>query len=137
MSTTPESISMAAIQASTASPSVTAPDSTLTIEIGDGAHFRAALERRLQSLGPGAGEVPGAEASLGEKMIVRATELAGEMKTDQKYVSKLLEQATRTGEQMHLIKALMALNDYQLRAQFASKMISKATASVDQLTRMQ
>jgi hypothetical protein len=56
---------------------------------------------------------------------------------DQQYVSKMLEQATRTGDSMQLMKAMMALNDYQIRVQTISKTVSKAASAVDQLARLQ
>ncbi|WP_211474778.1 EscI/YscI/HrpB family type III secretion system inner rod protein [Collimonas humicola] len=112
----------------------------LSAEHGDGAQFRAALERHMQA---GSEAVAGARRpgknnnSLGDKMIARSVDLAGEVKKDQQYVSKMLEQATRTGDSMQLMKAMMALNDYQMRVQFISKTASKATSSLDQLTKLQ
>lgn len=70
-------------------------------------------------------------------MMTRTTDLATELKKDQQYVSKLLEQATRSADSMHLMKAMMALNDYQMRVQFVSKTVSKATSALDQLTKLQ
>ena len=69
--------------------------------------------------------------------MTRAGDLAGEVKKDQQYVSRMLEQATRSGDSMQLMKAMMALNDYQMRVQFISKTASKATSSLDQLTKLQ
>lgn len=130
----------------------------VSIEPGDGTQFRAALERQMQAGASnasggsgtngangvgGAGNAGGAhrpgkiDNSLGDKMIARAGDLAGEVKKDQQYVSKMLEQATRTGDSMQLMKAMMALNDYQMRVQFISKTASKATSSLDQLTKLQ
>ncbi|KRB72986.1 EscI/YscI/HrpB family type III secretion system inner rod protein [Noviherbaspirillum sp. Root189] len=105
----------------------------------DGAQFRAALERHMNA---GAGGVQGAtrpdnDGSLGQKMGARATNLATEINKDQQYVSKLLETATRTGDSMQLMKAMMALNDYSIRVQTVAKTVSKAASSVDQLTKLQ
>lgn len=105
-------------------------------ELGDGAQFRAALERQMQGIGK-ASPPESNKVSLGERMMNRTTDLAGELKKDQQYVSKLLEQATRSADSMQLMKAMMALNDYQMRVQFISKTASKATSSLDQLTKLQ
>lgn len=108
----------------------------LSIESGDGAQFRAALERHMNANG-GAKPSANNEGSLGNKMMVRASDLASAVKKDQQYVSTMLEQATRSGDSMQLMKAMMALNDYQMRVQFISKTASKATSSLDQLTKLQ
>ncbi|WP_242490131.1 EscI/YscI/HrpB family type III secretion system inner rod protein [Noviherbaspirillum cavernae] len=104
----------------------------------DGAQFRAALERHMNA-GTGGVQATGTDnnGSLGQKMAARATNLATEINKDQKYVSKLLETATRTGDSMQLMKAMMALNDYSIRVQTVAKTVSKATSSVDQLTKLQ
>lgn len=113
---------------------------TASVEKGDVDQFQAALQRRLLSSNKES-EVAGVQGTgkntLGDKIMNRCTSLAGEMKTDQEYVSKLLEQATRTGDSMQMMKAMMALSDYQTRVQFVSKTVSKAASSIDQLTRMQ
>lgn len=105
---------------------------------GDAAQFRAALQRHLQTA---EGGVQGVHAkgkdSLGDKIMNRCNAVAGEIKEDQQYVSRLLEQATRTGDSMQMMKAMMALSDYQTRVQFVAKTVSKATSSLDQLTRLQ
>jgi len=103
----------------------------------DGEAFRAALDRQSQSPSSNAPAKSDNKVSLGDKIIQRADTLAGEIKNDQKYVSKMLEQATKTGDSMQLMKAMMALNDYQLRVQFVSKTVSKATTSLDSLTKLQ
>jgi len=113
-------------------------DGSSSVGAADVAQFQAALKRQQPAFEAGAPKVEGTgKASLGDKIMTRANSLAGEMKNDQAYVSKLLEQATRTGDSMQLMKAMMALSDYQTRVQFVSKTISKATSSLDQLTRMQ
>jgi len=108
----------------------------LRVEPADGAQFRAALERHLGA-GPGVGPAEANKNSLGDRIITRATDLASSLKHDQQYVSKMLEQATRSADSMQLMKAMLALNDYQLRVQFVSKTASKAASSVDQLTKLQ
>lgn len=108
----------------------------LPSDSGDAAQFQAALERHMSASSaarPGAGN----EGSLGDKIMVRASDLASEVKKDQQYVSKVLEQATRSGNSMDLMKAMMALHDYQMRVQFISKTASKATSALDQLTKLQ
>ncbi|MGZ3240063.1 MAG: EscI/YscI/HrpB family type III secretion system inner rod protein [Burkholderiaceae bacterium] len=112
---------------------------TSPVEKGDGAQFRAALERHTNAhTNAMTGHKPvGNSESLGDKIMVRAGDLSSQVQKDQQYVSKLLEQATRTGDSMQLMKAMMALNDYQMRVQFISKTASKATSSVDQLTKLQ
>lgn len=87
---------------------------------------------------PAAAAAPGhGPASLGERVMQRATNLSGELQKDQKYISKTLEQATRSGDSMQLMKAMLALSDYQTRVQFVSKAASKAAGALDQLTKLQ
>jgi hypothetical protein len=107
------------------------------IESGDGAQFRAALERHMNASGGATKPTGNNEGSLGNKIMVRASDLASAVKNDQQYVSKMLEKATATGDSMQLMKAMMALNDYQMKVQFISKTASKATSSLDQLTKLQ
>jgi hypothetical protein len=110
----------------------------LSIESGDGAQFRAALERHMNANGgAGAKQSGNNEGSLSDKMMVRASDLASAVKKDQQHVSAMLEQATHSGDSIQLMKAMMALNDYQMRVQFISKTASKATSSLDQLTKLQ
>lgn len=99
-----------------------------------GEHFRAMFE---QYLNKDAQHMKPNTQSLGSALAQRTTNLASQVKQDQLYVSKLLEQATRTGDSMQLMKAMMALNDYQLRVQTISKTVSKASSSVDSLTKLQ
>lgn len=107
---------------------------TRTVEHPDAAQFRQAMERQHNMNPP-----PGAarEPSLGQVIASRASGLAGELKKDQQYVSRLLEKATTSGDSMHLMRAMLALNDYQLRVQTVSKVVSKASTSVDSLTKLQ
>ncbi|AIY39651.1 hypothetical protein LT85_0491 [Collimonas arenae] len=102
--------------------------------------FRAALEQH-GAAAPAASTAPkvqhGNRVSLGDKIMAHATDLAGDVKQNQVHVSKMLEQATRSGDSASLMKAMLALNDYQTRVQFVSKTVSKATSSLDQLTKLQ
>jgi hypothetical protein len=104
------------------------------MDAADSAQFRLALERHMKG---DPARIKTDNASLGSAIAGRATHLAAEIKQDQQYVSKLLEQATRTGDSMQLMKAMMALNDFQLRVQTVSKVVSKAVTSVDSLTKLQ
>lgn len=108
----------------------------LSIESGDGAQFRAALERHMNANGA-ARPAGNSEGSLSDKIMARASDLASGVKKDQQHVSTMLEQATRTGDSMQLMKAMMALQEYQMKVQFISKTVSKATSSLDQLTKLQ
>lgn len=105
----------------------------------DAHEFAQALQRHLHTAAPGItpADAGSDKLSLTSRISARASDLAGEIQKDQQYVSKLLEHATATGDQMVMMKAMLALNDYQTRVQFVSKTISKASTSVDQLTRMQ
>lgn len=79
--------------------------------------------------------VGNSEGSLADKMRERASDLTSDFKKDRQYVPTTLEQATRTGSSMQLMKkTMMPLNDYRIRVQFIFKTASKATSSIDQLT---
>lgn len=102
----------------------------------DSAQFRAALDRVMADtthVAPTAGD----GKSMGQVAAARFSDLASEFQKDQQYVSKMLEKATRTGDSMHLMRAMLALNDYQIRVQAMSKTVSKAAGAIDQLTKMQ
>jgi hypothetical protein len=100
----------------------------------DAAQFRQAMDRQQGSNRPAG---PAQEPSLGQVLATRASGLAGEMNKDQQYVSKLLEKATTSGDSMQLMRAMLALNDYQMRVQTVSKVVSKASTSIDSLTKLQ
>lgn len=100
----------------------------------DVAHFQAMFQQHLNQQ---ALRMKPDTHSLGSALAQRTTNLASEVKKDQLYVSKLLEQASRTGDSTQLMKAMLALNDYQLRVQAISKTVSKASTSVDSLTKLQ
>lgn len=107
-------------------------------ESADAAQFRAALAQHTKSDAVFNSAIHGSNrASLGEKIMGRAGELASDLKADQAHVSQMLDQATRAGDSASLMKAMLALSDYQMRVQFVSKTVSKATSSLDQLTRLQ
>lgn len=110
------------------------------LDHGGSAQFRAALEQYMGSGGAGgagAQAKAGDNKSLGNIIAERATNLAGNVKEDQQYVSKMLEQATRTGDSLHLMRAMMALNDFQLRVQTISKTVAKSATAIDSLTKLQ
>jgi hypothetical protein len=104
--------------------------------VEDGAQFRAALDRHMADPIPEV-QATGTGKSMGDVVAARFSGLASEFQKDQQYVSKLLEKATRTGDSMHLMRAMLALNDYQIRVQVMSKTVAKAAGSIDQLTKMQ
>lgn len=106
------------------------------VPAADIANFESALQRQMQSRSTTPASDSG-KVSLGDKLMERTTNLAGSIQKDQQYVSKLLEQATRTGDSMQLMKAMLALGDYQTRVQTISKTVSKATSAVEQLTKLQ
>jgi hypothetical protein len=100
--------------------------------------FRAIMERQARQAADGGHAVSGAAGNgLGERIIGRATALSGQLHNDQQYISKTLEQAARAGDSMQLMKAMLALSDYETRVQFISKAASKAASAVDQLTKLQ
>ncbi|MBB5391346.1 MULTISPECIES: EscI/YscI/HrpB family type III secretion system inner rod protein [unclassified Herbaspirillum] len=100
----------------------------------DGEHFKAMFEQYMNK--DAMRHKPNTN-SLGSVLAQRTSSLASEVKQDQLYVSKLLEQASRTGDSMQLMKAMMALSDYQIRVQTISKCVAKASTSVDSLTKLQ
>jgi hypothetical protein len=121
-----------------------ANNSSVRIDVSSPTHadtreFSQALQRHMHTATPGLQPAVGGtdSNSLSSRIAHRATDLANEVQKDQQYVSKMLEQATQTGDQMTMMKAMLALTDYQTRVQFVSKTISKSSTSVDQLTRMQ
>jgi hypothetical protein len=109
----------------------------------DGAEFREIMARQAGPAGapgqaaPAAGAGAGGHAGLGERIMQRAGALSGELRKDQQYISRSLEQATRSGDSMQLMQAMLALSDYQTRVQFVSKAASKAASAIDQLTKLQ
>jgi len=100
----------------------------------DSGEFHAAYERQL-TLG-GRPPVPQGE-SLGQVIAGRATGLADQVQKDQQNVSRLLEQASASGDSMQLMRAMLTLNDFQLRVQTVSKVVAKAGSAVDSLTKLQ
>jgi hypothetical protein len=113
------------------------------LDHGGSGQFRAALERHMGvgaaggAAGPAGPSPAGDSKSLGHVIAGKTTNLAAEIKKDQQYVSKLLESATRTGDKIHLMRAMMALSDFQMRVQTISKTVSKAATSIDSLTKLQ
>lgn len=100
----------------------------------DSGEFQAAYQRQL-TLG-GRPPVPQGE-SLGQVIAGRATGLADQVQKDQQNVSRLLEQASASGDSMQLMRAMLTLNDFQLRVQTVSKVVAKAGTAVDSLTKLQ
>lgn len=82
--------------------------------------------------------VSGADSnSIGKKLVSGLSEMSGRLKADHKHVSSMIEKATVGGDNTMMMRAMMALNDYQQRVQIISKTVTKAAASLDQLTRLQ
>ncbi len=107
----------------------------------DSAEFRAIMARHLNEGAAGAGPEAGPGAShgksLGARIIERATGLSEEVKQQQHDISKQLERASHSGNPMEMVKAMVALHDYQQRVQVIAKVASKATSALDQLTKLQ
>ncbi|MGW8393179.1 EscI/YscI/HrpB family type III secretion system inner rod protein [Pseudoduganella sp. HUAS MS19] len=109
---------------------------------GEGAaNFKVQLQVQQQQFRSGAQQdlaPPGiGQDSLAAVMAERAAGLAGDVNRHQQYVSRMLERATASGDSLHLMHAMLALNDYQLRVQTISKVVSRASSSVDSLTKLQ
>ncbi len=75
--------------------------------------------------------------SIGSRMVAGLSDIAGHLKADHKAVSSMIEKATLAGDDAMMMKAMLALADYQQRVQIVSKTVSKAASSLDQLTRLQ
>ncbi|NRR30399.1 type III secretion protein [Oxalobacteraceae bacterium] len=125
-------------------PAGSAGSDRLTLEIAppppDGARFDAALEQQLQARGggaTGAAAGPAGHTTLGEQLATRASDLSSELKKDQQHISRMLESASSSGDSMQLMKAMMALSDYQMRVQTIARTVSKASQAFDQLTKLQ
>ncbi|CDG82325.1 EscI/YscI/HrpB family type III secretion system inner rod protein [Janthinobacterium agaricidamnosum] len=124
-----------------ASASAGGAKSVLVLDAPDGAAFRATLARQMEQAQPAssvAPATPGTDGgSLGDRLMTRVSDLASDVQENHAIVSRSLEQATRQGNPEQMMKAMMALNDYQTRIQFISKVTSKAISSLDQLTKLQ
>ncbi len=103
----------------------------------DGAQFSAALEQQLRAPAGAAPAGPNGHLTLGDKLTARASDLSGQLKKDQQHISRMLESASGSGDSMQLMKAMMALNDYQMRVQTIARTVSKASQAFDQLTKLQ
>lgn len=79
----------------------------------------------------------GGQNSIGSRLVNGLSDMAGRLKADHKVVSSLVEKATVGGDDALMMKAMMALGDYQQRVQIVSKTVAKAASSLDQLTRLQ
>lgn len=118
----------------------TSERAVFVMEAPDGAAFRADIARHLadnRAAAPSAGTSPAGGASLGERMLGLTTEMASDVQQNHAIVSRALDKATRSGEPMDLMKAMMTLNDYQTRVQVITKVTSKAISALDQLTKLQ
>ena len=74
---------------------------------------------------------------IGQRLLNGLSGMSDRLKADHKYVSSLIEKATVGGDDAMLMRALVALGDYQQRVQVVTKTVSKAASSLDQLTRLQ
>lgn len=91
-----------------------------------------------QTGGPGTVAPAGLDGkSIGGRMVAGLSDIAGHLKADHKAVSSMIEKATLAGDDAMMMKAMLALADYQQRVQIVSKTVSKAASSLDQLTRLQ
>jgi hypothetical protein len=77
------------------------------------------------------------DTGLGGKVMAGLNGLSERMRADQRHISSLIEKATVGGDMTMMIKASMAVGDYQNRVQLTARAVSKAATSLDQLTRLQ
>jgi hypothetical protein len=105
----------------------------------DAQRFAQALAAyKEQKANPAAVAPSGIESkSIGSRMIAGLSDIAVNLKADHKAVSSMIEKATLGGDDAMMMKAMLALADYQQRVQIVSKTVSKAASSLDQLTRLQ
>jgi Type III secretion basal body protein I, YscI, HrpB, PscI len=85
-------------------------------------------------------EAPTFDAStntIGNKLINGLEDISGKLKSDHRNISRQIELAVDTGDDRMMMKAMMAVSDYQQRVQMVSKTVSKAGSSLDQLTKLQ
>ncbi len=105
--------------------------------------FDAALEHsRLTLTGDAPQKLVSSSASnpetgLGGKVMAGLSDLSERLRADQRHISSLIEKATVGGDMAMMIKASMAVGDYQSRVQLTARAVSKAATSLDQLTRLQ
>jgi Type III secretion basal body protein I, YscI, HrpB, PscI len=104
--------------------------------------FEKAMEvARAQAVGPDQATVAHArahpETGLGGQVVSKVQSLSEKLRSEQKHISNLVEQATATGDQSLITKAQLALADHQSRVQIITRVTSKAASSMDQLTRLQ
>jgi hypothetical protein len=79
----------------------------------------------------------GESKSVGNQLMSGLSDLSGKLKGDHKHISNMIEHATMNGDPGAMTKAMTLLADYQTRVQLVSKVISKASTSLDSLTRLQ
>jgi Type III secretion basal body protein I, YscI, HrpB, PscI len=99
----------------------------------------AARERFSDANQAGSGPVKGIgeSKSIGNQLMSGLSDMSVRLKSDHKQISTMLQKATVGGDDAMMMKALLALGDYQQRVQIVSKVVSKAASSLDQLTRLQ
>ncbi|MCW7536992.1 EscI/YscI/HrpB family type III secretion system inner rod protein [Aquabacterium sp. A7-Y] len=103
----------------------------------DAADFRVAVEQHRLSLTPlEAGPRPATGPSLGERLAGGMSGVAADLKRDHRHLSSLIQRASLTGDHELMMKASLALSEYQHHVQLMTKTVSKAATSLDQLTRM-
>lgn len=74
---------------------------------------------------------------LGAQLVGGLNKMSGRLKADHANISRLLDKAVEGGDDKLMMRALIALGDYQQRVTMVSKSISKAGSSLDQLTKLQ
>lgn len=106
---------------------------------GDVGQFTAALNKHISAMGMPSSQGTATQnvSGLSDMLVKRATDFANDVKHDHLHVSEMLEKAAASGDQETLLKAMRAMTDYEMKVQFISKTVSKASSSIDQLTRMQ
>lgn len=75
--------------------------------------------------------------SISQKLVSGLQDMSGRLQADHRNISRLIETAAQTGDDRAMMKAMLALADYQQRVQMMSKSVAKAGSSLDQLTRLQ
>ncbi len=116
------------------------PGSAPVTSSADAQRFSQALSSYKSQQAQAAGlssNTNGIQNSIGSRMVNGLSDMASRLKADHKVVSSLIEKATVGGDDALMMKAMMALGDYQQRVQIVSKTVAKAASSLDQLTRLQ
>jgi hypothetical protein len=118
-----------------------APGAAPVVSSADAQRFAQALSsyksQQAQAAVGSSASTSGTQTSIGARLVNGLSDMAGRLKADHKVISSLIEKATVGGDDALMMKAMMALGDYQQRVQIVSKTVSKAASSLDQLTRLQ